>query len=185
MELKTKSLHDNEEKQGINARDSLKLYAKMNGALTLCELLALNAKIKCQNETTTEIKDLRDIFFSKNIGEILKIIYNDFNGIKKSCEIEVEDDQGVKEKYNVTLFLDIQNKKIKDGRIVLFKEKGMPFRLYEIENVIRGRYVNKLIHKNIILIIINILENRGFKDSDVESFIKAYLNVIYDIKSDI
>ena len=184
MELKTKSLHDNEENQVLNSRDMVKLYAKMNGALTLCELLALNAKIKCQSETTTEIKELRDVLFSKNIGEILKIIYNDFNGVRKSSEIEVEDNHGVKEKYNVTLFLDIHDKKIKDGRIVLFKEKGMPFRLYEIENLIRGRFVNKLIHKNIILIIINILEKRGYTDSDIESFIKTYLNAIYEIKSD-
>ncbi len=185
MELKTKSLHDNEEKPVLNARDMVKLYARMNGALTLCELLALNAKIKCQKETTTEIKELSEVFFSKNIGEILKIIYNDFNGIRKSCEIEVEDEQGVKRKYNATLFLDIHNKKIRDGRIVLFEEKGMPFRLYEIENLIRGRFVNKLVHKNIILIIINVLEKKGYADNDIESFIKAYLNAVYEIKTDI
>ena len=185
MELKTKSLHDNEEKQFLNARDMVKLYARMNGALTLCELLALNAKIKCQKENTTEIKEIREVFLSKNIGEILKIIYNDFNGIRKSSEVEVEDDQGVKVKYNVTLFLDVHNNKIKDGRIVLFKEKGMPFRLYEIENLIRGRFVNKLIHKNIILIIINVLEKKGYEDGDIESFIKAYLNAVYEIKSDV
>ena len=185
MELKTKSLQDNEEKLVLNARDMVKLYARMNGALTLCELLALNAKIKCQKEATTEIKELREVLFTKNIGEVIKIIYNDFNGIRKSYEIEGENEQGIKQKYNVTLFLDIENKKIKDGRIVLFKEKGMPFRLYEIENLIRGRFANKLIHKNIILIVINILEKKGYSDNDIEYFIKAYLNAVYEIKSDI
>lgn len=181
MELKTKTLEPGYGRNGKNFGEIRKIISRDKMNLKVCELVGLNAKLGLLDDDELRFMSINEGLTKENIGKIVKIIYNKFNGRDKTIEL-MREENGSESLVRISVYVDMDEEKITDGRIVFSKDDEIPFRLYEIENLMVGRKFSGILKKNLIIIMMSLLKNKGYCNEDVAMFLQGYLRAVNELK---